>query len=67
MKDFDVQADIAIVLSTSDFSKEAMLFAARNNMHLMNGHQFYHALHELKEEDLSENISYEMVLPEMTS
>ena len=66
MKDFDVQADIAIVLSTSDFSKEAMLFAARNGIHLMNGHQFYHALHELKEEELSENISREMCLSEMT-
>lgn len=62
MKDFEVQADIAILVSTSDFSKEAMLFASRNQIHLMNGHQFYHALHELKDEDLNENIAAEMSL-----
>ena len=30
MKDYDVQADIAIALTTSDFEEDAMLFGSRN-------------------------------------
>ena len=50
MKDYDIQADIAIALSTSDFEEEALLFASRNGIKLMNGHEFYEALNGLKEE-----------------
>ncbi len=59
MKDYDIQADIAIALSTSDFEEEAALFAHRNGMTLMNGHDFYRELNQLKEEEVSADFSQE--------
>ena len=52
MKDYDVQADIAIALTTSDFEEDAMLFGSRNAVMLMNGDAFYEVLDHLKEDQL---------------
>lgn len=51
MKDYDIQADIAIALTTSDFEEEATLFGTRNGIMLMNGYAFYQALDQLKEDE----------------
>lgn len=52
MKDYEVQADIAIALTTSDFEEDAMLFGSRNAVTLMNGDAFYEVLDYLKEDQL---------------
>lgn len=53
MKDFDVQADEAIIITTSDFEEDAIEFASRNNLQLIAGHELYRALEELRDEGVS--------------
>lgn len=53
MKDFDVQADEAIIITTSDFEEEAIEFANRNHLQLIAGHELYRALEELRDEGVS--------------
>ncbi len=49
VKDYEVQADLSLVISTSDFEEEALLFAGRNGVETMNGYEFYQLLDELKD------------------
>lgn len=49
VKDYEVQADLALVISTSDFEEEALLFAGRNGVETMTGYEFYQLLNELSD------------------
>jgi len=49
MKDFDIQADQLILLSTNKFDPEVIEFANRNELKLMNGEDFYYELEQLRE------------------
>lgn len=53
MQDFDVQADQAIVITTSDFNDEAKDFANRNHIELLTGYEFYHEIENLRENGTS--------------
>lgn len=62
MKDYDIQADVAIALTTSDFEEDATLFGTRNGMTLMNGYAFYQALDQLKEHESQVECEEEVLL-----
>lgn len=49
MQDFDVQADQAIVITTSDFDEAAKEFAKRNQIELLAGYEFYQEVENLRE------------------
>ena len=49
MKDFNVQADELILLSTSGFDEEALNFAQRNQITILEGESFYYALEQSRE------------------
>ena len=49
MKDFEVQADQLILLSTTKFDESIIEFATRNQVELLNGEQFYYELEQLRE------------------
>ena len=49
MQDFNVQADQAIIITTSDFDEEAKEFAKRNQIQLLSGDEFYREIEVLRE------------------
>lgn len=49
MKDYNVQADQAIIITTSDFDEEAKEFAKRNQIQLLSGDEFYREIEVLRE------------------
>ena len=49
MKDFNVQADELILLSTSSFDEEALDFSKRNQIRLLDGESFYYELEQCRE------------------
>jgi len=49
MKDFNVQADELILLSTSSFDEAALDFASRNEICILDGESFYYELEQLRE------------------
>lgn len=49
MQDFEIQADDAFIITTSDFSEEAQAFAKRNHINLLAGYEFYQEIENLRE------------------
>jgi len=49
MKDYEVQADKLVIISTSYFDEASQNFATRNGISLMNGEDFYYELEKLRE------------------
>lgn len=49
MEDFEVQADQAIMITTSDYDEEAKEFAKRNKVNLIAGYEFYQEIEMIRE------------------